>query len=149
MSYVFTDKVKSTVHIESVTLTEEITAGQFVTLGKLNPDGESRSATKAKTIEEADAFVVPDPISYNDTHFDYGAYVVKPGETVRAYVFERGDYYSVTTDLVTGGAKPGDALAIGDNGLGFKKADSGRGIAQLVNEEAHGFAGTVEVISFR
>lgn len=148
MAKVFLDKIKSTAHIESVVATDELTNGQFLTLGVLNADGESRVATKATKEEDAEVFLADAPISYGDPHFDLATYKVKPGNTARAYHLEKGDVLSVTTDLVSG-AKVGDNLTIGDNGLGFKKADNGKGIAMLIGQEAHGIDGDVFVIAIR
>lgn len=47
MAKVFLDKIKATAHIESVVATENLPQGQFVTLGVLGDDGESRLVTKA------------------------------------------------------------------------------------------------------
>ena len=96
----------------------------------------------------AEVFVADAPLSYGDPHFDLGKYVVKAGETGRAFHLEKGDVISVTTDLVAG-AKVGDNLTIGDKGLGFKKAADGKGIAMLIGQEAHGIDGDVFVIAIR
>lgn len=149
MSKVFLDKISATAHIESVVATEDLSNGQFLTLGVLGPDGESRVATKATAADKADVFLADPPLSYDDPHFDLGSYKVKAGNTGRAYHMIKGDVISVTTDLVAGdGVKPGDELTIGDNGHGFKKQTSGSGIALLIGKEQHGFDGDVYVIAF-
>ena len=148
MAKVFLDKIKATAHIESVVASEDLPQGQFVTLGVLGGDGESRVVTKATDEASADAFVAEAPISYGDPHFDLGSYKAKAGKTARAFHLEKGDVLSVTTDLVSG-ARVGDSLTVGDNGLGFKKAASGKGIAMLIGQEAHGFDGDVYVIAIR
>lgn len=148
MAKVFLDKIKATAHIESVVATDELMNGQFCALGVLGEDGESRVATKAANETEADVMVAEAPISYGDPHFDLAKYTVKPGDTARAYHLEKGDVISVTTDLVAD-AKVGDALTIGDEGKGFKKAASGRGIAMLIGQESHGIDGDVYVIAIR
>lgn len=148
MAKVFLDKIKATAHIESVVASEDLPQGQFVTLGVLGDDGESRVVTKATNEASADVFVAEAPISYGDPHFDLGSYKAKAGKAARAFHLEKGDVLSVTTDLVSG-AQVGDSLTVGDNGLGFKKAASGKGIAMLIGQEAHGFDGDVYVIAIR
>lgn len=148
MAKVFLDKIKATAHIESVVAKDELTNGQFCALGVLGADGESRVATKATNETDAEVMVADAPISYGDPHFALASYTVKPGNTARAYHLEKGDVISVTTDLVAG-AKVGDALTIGEAGKGFKKADTGRGIAMLIGQEAHGVDGDVFVIAIR
>ena len=138
MSYVFLDKIPATEHIESVVANEDLANGQWLKLGVLGDDVESRAVTKAV----ADA-----PVSYGDPHFDLATYKVKKGTTGRAFHLGKGDVISVTADLVTG-AKVGDELTIGDNGLGFKKADS-KGIAMLIGKETKQLAGDVYVIAIR
>lgn len=149
MSKVFLDKIPSTEHIESVVATTDFGNGQFLSLGVLGADGESRVATAATGESDAEVFLADAPVSYDDPHFDLGKYVVKAGTTGRAYHLQKGDVISVTTDLVAAGAKAGDALTVGDNGLGFKKAASGRGIALLIGSESHGVDGDVYVIAIR
>ena len=95
----------------------------------------------------AEVFVADAPLSYGDPHFDLGKYVVKAGQTGRAFHLEKGDVISGTTDLVAG-AKVGDNLTVGDQGLGFKKADD-KGIAMLIGQETHGIDGDVYVIAIR
>ena len=148
MAKVFLDKIKATAHLESVVASADLPQGQFATLGVLGDDGESRVVTKATDEASADVFVAEAPISYGDPHFDLGGYKAKAGKTARAFHLEKGDVLSVTTDLVSG-AKVGDSLTVGDNGLGFKKAASGKGIAMLIGQEAHGFDGDVYVIAIR
>ena len=72
MAKVFLDKIKATAHIESVVASEDLPQGQFVTLGVLGDDGESRVVTKATDEASADVFVAEAPISYGDPHFDLG-----------------------------------------------------------------------------
>ena len=146
MAKVFLDKIKATAHIESVVAADPLGAGQFVKLGLLGEDGESRVATKATDEASAEVFVADAPLSYGDPHFDLGQYVVQPGKAARAYHLEKGDVISVTTDLVTG-AKVGDNLTVGDTGLGFKKATVGKGVAMLIGQETHGIDGDVYVIA--
>lgn len=148
MAKVFLDKIKSTAHIESVVASEDLENGQFLTLGVLGDDGESRVATKAADEASAEVFVADAPLSYGDPHFDLGTYKIKAGETGRAFHLEKGDVLSVTTDLVSG-AKVGDNLTIGKDGLGFAKAAEGKGIAMLIGQEAHGIDGDVYVIAIR
>ena len=146
MALVFLDKIKATAHIESVVAKDELGAGQFGKLGVLGEDGESRVATKATDEASAEVFVAPEFISYGDPSFKLAEAKVKPGNTARAYHLEKGDVISVTTDLVSG-AKVGDNLTVGDNGLGFKKATDGNGVAMLIGQEAHGIDGDVYVIA--
>ena len=148
MAKVFLDKIKATAHIESVVASEDMVNGQFLSRGVLGEDGESRVATPATDEASAEVFVADAPLSYGDPHFDLGKYVVKAGETGRAFHLEKGDVISVTTDLVAG-AKVGDNLTIGDKGLGFKKAADGKGIAMLIGQENHGIDGDVYVIAIR
>ncbi|MCC4466850.1 hypothetical protein [Limosilactobacillus reuteri] len=148
MAYVFLDKIPATAHIESVTADKDLANGQWLSLGLLNSDGESRVATVAKNETEAEVFLADEPLSYGDPHFDLASYKVKAGQTGRAYHLIKGDVVSVTTDLVTG-AKVGDNLTVGDNGLGFKKATEGKGIAMLIGKETKELVGGVYVIAIR
>lgn len=147
MSYVFLDKIPATEHIESVVANEDLAMGQWLKLGVLGEDGESRAVTAAATADDAEVFLADAPVSYGDPHFDLSTYKVKKGETGRAFHLGKGDVISVTADLVAG-AKVGDELTIGDNGLGFKKADS-KGIAMLIGKETKQLAGDVYVIAIR
>lgn len=147
MAKVFLDKIKATAHIESVVAQEELTNGQFLKLGVLGSDGESRVATKATGAADAEVFLADAPLSYGDPHFNLADYKVEKGHTARAYHLEKGDVISVTPDLVSG-ANVGDALTIGDSGLGFKKA-SDAGMALVIGKETHGFDGDVFVIAIR
>lgn len=150
MAKVFLDKIPSTEHIESVVSeTDKLPMGQWLALGKLGDDGESRVATPATGEADAEVFLADAPISYGDPHFDLGTYTLAAGKTGRAFHLQKGDVISVTTDLVADGATVGDALTIGDRGLGFKKAASGRGVALLIGKENHGFDGDVFVIAIR
>lgn len=148
MAKVFLDKIPATEHIETIVAGEPLGNGQWLSLGVLAEDGEAREATKATGEADAEVFLVDAPLSYDDPHFDLATYQVAKGRTGRAYHLGKGDVISVTEDLVSG-AKKGDALTIGINGLGFKKADSGNGIAKVIGEEAHGFDGKVFVIAIR
>lgn len=147
MSYVFLDKIPATEHIESVVANEDLANGQWLKLGVLGDDGESRAVTKAAAPEDAEVFLADAPLSYGDPHFDLATYKVKKGTTGRAFHLGKGDVISVTADLVTG-ATVGDELTIGDNGLGFKKA-TGKGIAMLIGKETKQLAGDVYVIAIR
>ena len=147
MSYVFLDKIPATEHIESVVANEDLAMGQWLKLGVLGEDGESRAVTAATTADDAEVFLADAPLSYGDPHFNLADYKVEKGHTARAYHLEKGDVISVTPDLVNG-AQVGDALTIGDSGLGFKKA-SDAGMALVIGKETHGFDGDVFVIAIR
>lgn len=146
MAEVILDKIKSTAHIDSVVAKEDLKNGQWLTLGLLDADGERRLAEKAKTEDTADVLLVTSFTRY-DPNTDFADYVTKVGQTGRAFHMEKGDVISVTKDLVAG-AKKGDGLTIGDDGLGFKKTE-GRGIAQIIGEENQGFYGDMFVIAIR
>lgn len=149
MAKVFLDRIQSTAHVDSVVAKEDLGNGQWVTLGVLDTDGERRVVTKATGETDADVYIADAPVSYGDPHFDLDTYKVKAGTTGRAYHRVEGDVISVTKDLVSGDVKVGDNLTIGDAGLGFKKAASGKGIAMLIGEESHGYDGDVYVIAMR
>ncbi|MBW3350598.1 hypothetical protein [Limosilactobacillus reuteri] len=146
MAEVILDKIAGT-HIEQVVATEDLKNGQWLTLGLLDTDGERRLATKAAKEEEADVFLATEFVKY-DPNADQSKFETKAGTTGRAYHMVSGDVVSVTKDLVAKGAKKGDSLTIGENGLGFKKAE-GRGIAQIIGEENMGYFGDMFVIAIR
>lgn len=146
MAEVILDKISATAHIDSVVATEDLKNGQWLTLGLLDADGERRLATKAAKEEEADVLLVTSFTKY-DPNTDFADYVTKKGQTGRGFHMVSGDVISVTKDLVAG-AKKGDGLTIGDDGLGFKKTE-GRGIAQIIGEENQGFYGDMFVIAIR
>ena len=75
MAKVFLDKIKATAHIESVVAKEDLGNGQFLSLGVLGEDGESRVATPATDEASAEVFVADAPLSYGDPH-SHGEYVV-------------------------------------------------------------------------
>ncbi|PWT37675.1 hypothetical protein [Limosilactobacillus reuteri] len=147
MSYVFLDRIPATEHNESIVATQDLTNGQWLKLGVLGADGESRAVEVATKPEDADVFLADAPLSYDDPHFDLSTYKVKKGTTGRAFHLGKGDVISVTTDLVKG-AKVGDSLTIGDNGLGFKKAED-KGMAMLIGTEVKQNVGEVFVIAIR
>ncbi|MCT3188839.1 hypothetical protein [Limosilactobacillus reuteri] len=146
MAEVILDKISATAHIDSVVAREDLKNGQWLTLGLLDADGERRLATKATNEETADVLLVTSFTKY-DPNTNFADYVTKAGQTGRGFHMISGDVISVTKDLVVG-AKKGDSLTIGDNGLGFKKAEN-RGIAQIIGEEHQGFYGDVFVIAIR
>ena len=73
MAKVFLDKIKATAHIESVVAKEDLGNGQFLSLGVLGEDGESRVATPATDEASAEVFVADAPLSYGDPH-SHGEY---------------------------------------------------------------------------
>ena len=74
MAKVFLDKIKATAHIESVVAKEDLGNGQFLSLGVLGEDGESRVATPATDGASAVVFVADAPLSYGDPH-SHGEYL--------------------------------------------------------------------------
>lgn len=74
MAKVFLDKIKATAHIESVVAKEDLGNGQFLSLGVLGEDGESRVATPATDEASAEVFVADAPLSYGDPH-SHGEYI--------------------------------------------------------------------------
>ena len=77
MAKVFLDKIKATAHIESVVAKEDLGNGQFLSLGVLGEDGESRVATPATDEASAEVFVADAPLSYGDPH-SHGEYAGMP-----------------------------------------------------------------------
>lgn len=153
MALVFLDKISANAHIESVVATKEIGYGQWLKLGVLAEDGEARVATAATSVDDADVLVALDPISYGlpEPYFKLADYKLPAGKLGRAYHMVKGDVISVTKDLVADAdnVKDGDALTMGDNGVGFKKEASGKGIAMVIGHEDHGIDGEVVVIAIR
>lgn len=149
MGKVFLDKVNPSAHIESIVAKEALKNGQFLKLGKMGADGETREAVKATGLEDADVFLVDAPLSYDHPDFDLAKYVVKAGSAGRAYHLTAGDVFSVTPDMVTGKPKAGDRVTVGEDGFGFKKAEAadGKGIGMLIGEEFNGFDGNMLVVS--
>ena len=79
MAKVFLDKIKATAHIESVVAKEDLGNGQFLSLGVLGEDGESRVATPATDEASAEVFVADAPLSYGDPH-SHGEYNLIGGD---------------------------------------------------------------------
>ena len=75
MAKVFLDKIKATAHIESVVAKEDLGNDQFLSLGVLGEDGESRVATPATDEASAEVFVADAPLSYGDPH-SHGKYII-------------------------------------------------------------------------
>lgn len=146
MGKVFLDKINPSAHIETVVAEENLKNGQFLKLGLLGDDGESRLVTKPKTELEAHVFLADAPLSYGHPDFDLATYEVKAGKAGRAYHLTVGDVISVTPDLADG-VKVGDRLTIGKDGFGFAKAADGKGIGLCIAKEYHGFDGDVLVIA--
>ena len=153
MGKVFLDKIPAGEHIESVVSTDELQNGQFLSLGVLEEDGETRVATKATKAEDAEVFHVSAPISYDLPDFDIGKWTLKAGKQGRAYHLGKGDVISVTPDLVADQANVanGDLLTVGTDGLGFAKAGEGQKVIGklIAKNDDHGFDGEVFVIAIK
>lgn len=147
MTQVFLDKISESAHIESVTASEDLKNGQFLSLEVLNSDGESRVAKKATGNDDAEVLLVDAPISYDDPHFNLADYELKAGKVGRAFHLTKGDVISVTEDLLNG-TKVGDAVDVNTDGRGFKKA-AGKGFGLVIGKENHGFDGTTFAIAIR
>ncbi|WP_258236123.1 hypothetical protein [Liquorilactobacillus hordei] len=141
MSKVFLDKISATAHIESVVGTTDFSNGQFLELGVLESDGESRAVKPANSEETAEVLLAHAPIDYGYPDFDLAKWKLEAGKIGRAYHLQKGDVIEVTTDLVADADKVtvGANLTIGENGLGFKAAAAdARGIARLISKESQG-----------
>lgn len=151
MGKVFLDKIPATEHIEQVVAVgTDLANGQFLTLGVLNDDGESRIVTPATTEADADVFLADAPIDYGYPDWDLAKYKLKAGKIGRAFHLGKGDVISVTTDLVPDNVAAGNKLTINPNGAGFvAAADGERGIALVIGVENHGFDGDVAVLAIR
>lgn len=126
MAYVRLDKIKNSAHIESIVHEEDLKNGQFLDLGVLHEDldGEATEVTKTAEGGAYQALLVSEFLNYEGrADFDYAAQVTKAGKAGRAYILEPGNMISVTEDLINGTIAVGDDVAIGAEGLGFKKAD--------------------------
>lgn len=153
MGKIFLDKIPASEHIESIVSADELQNGQFLSLGVLEEDGETRQAFKATKAEDAEVLHVSAPISYDLPDFDFAKWTLEAGKHGRAFHLGKGDVISVTPDLVADqeNVANGDLLTIGEGGLGFAKAVEGQKvIAKLIaKNEDHGFDGDVFVIAIK
>lgn len=141
MAKIILDKISSTAHIETAVLTEDVKNGQFVTLGLLQEDGESRVATKATDYKSAEAFIHTDILDYGYDNYEEIQDVNPAGKQARAYILQKGDTISVEKGALDG-LKLGDLLTVADDGYLFKKAEDGTPGTPAV-EEVKGEDGTV------
>lgn len=147
MAKVFTDKISAQAHIESIVSAVDVKDGQFVALGVLGSDGETRIATKSKGAADADVLVVNKPLDYGYIDFDAVADVNKAGKAARAYHLVKGDVLSFSKDAVVG-AKVGDKVTVGDGGYGFKLAgEADVAVGLVIGEDYLGYDGDVFVIA--
>lgn len=144
------DKLNADAYLESVVSeSEELLAGQFVKLGTLvDGDRELTKITKAEAGSDADVIVAPVVIDYGYPGFDPADQSVKAGKAARAVHIEKGMIFSINKEAVVG-AVVGDSVAVGANGLGFKKADTGEAvIGTVIGEEYYSNVGDLVVIRF-
>lgn len=150
-NYIRLDKVSKTAHYESVAHeTEELLAGQFITLGSVLDDseGELVEAVKATAGGAFDAIVVPVYLDKGYPDYDITKDSVKAGKAARALHPEKGTIISINAENATGLAK-GDKVVVGANGLGFKKAAEGEtAIATVISLEYLTNIGDLVVVRF-
>ena len=123
--YVRLDKVKSTAHIETVIHNAPLSNGTFVELGAVDEafGGEAVGITLTAQGKAPEAIVVSEFIDYGHPDYDYTKQSIPAGKGARAYIIERGNVMSFSTDLVPEGLVKGDAVAVGADGVGLVKAD--------------------------
>lgn len=122
-NYIRLDKVNASAYLDSViSTTESLLAGQFVTLGAL-VDGEPELTTYTKTVagKESSVFLAPVIIDQGYPDFDPADQTTKAGKAVRAIHIDKGMIISINVENAVG-VIAGDDVAVGTNGLGFKKA---------------------------
>lgn len=125
MAYVRLDKVKSSAHLESIVNGTDLVNGTFIELGAVDAmyDGEAVGVTMTAQGTAPEAILVTEFIDYGHPDYDYTEQVTKAGKMGRAYILERGNVMSFSSDLVPAGLVKGDLVAVGANGVGLIKAD--------------------------
>lgn len=151
-NYMRLDRVSATASLESVAHeTEELLAGQFVTIGAVLDDAEGELVACEKAAEdgEFDAIVAPVYLDQGFPDYDITTDSVKAGKAARAIHPYAGMIVSVNAENATGLAK-GDGVAVGKDGLGFKKAaDAASAIGTVISLEYLTNIGDLVVVRFK
>ena len=116
MAYVRLDKISATAHIESIVSDQDLTNGQFLALGALQPSGEARFATPSGDKTQKLVFHVSNGLVYGDRENELD-FVLKAGKEGRSYVLVEGDMVSVSEDLISEGYQVGDLVDPAENGF--------------------------------
>lgn len=111
MSLCRLDKIKSTAHIVSFKINQDLKNGEFVVLGNLKT-GEREvyeasapiDVTKQKLVLHSSV-----PLQYDETALE-DDFILKAGKVGRGYILEVGDIITLTDDLFTGTSAIGNLL---------------------------------------
>ena len=150
-TYIRLDKIEHSAAIETAVSKEVLKNAQFVNLGVALDDaeGEAVEATKAKEGKEATAVMASVFIDYGDLNFDIMDQEIAPGKGGRAIHLKGGQILSVNKEIAPG-IKKGDNVAVGVDGLGFKKAtESDVVIGQVIREDYLAFIGDLIVVRIK
>ncbi|WP_461199361.1 hypothetical protein [Enterococcus sp. N249-2] len=150
-NYIRLDRVSKTAHYESVASdTIELLAGQFVKLGTVldSSEGELVGVEKATAAGEFDAIVVPVYLDKGYPDYDITTDSVKTGKAARALHPTAGTILSINAENAPG-LKKGDKVVVGEDGLGFKKAEDGEtAVATVISLEYLTNIGDLVVVRF-
>ena len=150
-NFIRLDKLSKNAHYESiVSPTEELINGHFVNLGTVikTTEGEAVTFELAEEGKSFDAIVVPVYLDKGHSDYKITEDSVKPGKVARAILPEKGAMFSINVELAPLVAK-GDEVAVGVDGLGFKKAVDGEVvIGKCIDINYYPFVGDLAVIRF-
>lgn len=150
-NFIRLDKVSKTAHYESVVTPDtELINGHLVNLGTVlkSAEGEAVDFEFATEGQGFDAIVVPEYIDKGYTDYKITEDSVKAGKPARALIPEKGAWISINVELAPGVAK-GDLVTTGENGLGFKKAETDDVVVgKCTDIEHYPFVGNLAVIRF-
>lgn len=123
-NFVRLDKVSNATHYETVISNDTpLINGTLVNLGAVI-DGH-REAVDFELAEEGkdfEALIATEYLGYGALNFDVLTQETPAGKPARAVILEKGAIISINQELAQGLNK-GDEVAVGANGVGFRKAD--------------------------
>lgn len=148
MAYVRLDKIGANAHIESIVASTDLKNGQFVALGALQADGESRKVEASGDQTKKLVFHASVPLTYDDLTNELD-FVLKAGKVGRGYVLAEGDIVSITMDGVSG-TTPAVGDLVNPDANGFAKVESpaqaGMLHGEIIAMENDAIAGKMAVI---
>lgn len=107
MAYIILEKIEASQHIETIVAGEDLTNGQFVTLGEMAEIENGGEAIAVTEMVEGDTDIVlhaSDALVYEDNKGEVD-FVLKAGKAGRGYRLKDGNQVAFSEDLVTGTGK--------------------------------------------